>query len=274
MGQKWLTDQRRRQRAVQDQAVGAGGALRARGRRRLLEGLAVEGSHRRRHLQDRSRVGRPAGRVDSRRGRHRRRALERRLRPGREDAGHRGSELPGHDDLRHQDEHAERRRRRTSTSARPSATRSTTRRWSRSTTATPILQTSPFPNATRGFVAVPGIYRQDLGKAKEFLAKSAYPNGGLELEYVYVQGLEEERKMGLVLIDNLQKLNITVKMVPLIWPNMVGRGAKVGDVTRADGRLRHARLDRSRRGRVPVPQEFLGQVLRLVVTTPTTRCGR
>jgi peptide/nickel transport system substrate-binding protein len=89
-----------------------------------------------------------------------------------------------------------------------------------------ILQTSPFPNATRGFVAVPGIYRQDLGKAKEFLAKSAYPNGGLELEYVYVQGLEEERKMGLVLIDNLQKLNITVKMVPLIWPNMVGRGAK------------------------------------------------
>ena len=33
--------------------------------------------------------------------------------------------------------------------------------------------------------------------------------------------------MGLVLIDNLQKLNITVKMVPLIWPNMVGRGAKV-----------------------------------------------
>jgi peptide/nickel transport system substrate-binding protein len=33
--------------------------------------------------------------------------------------------------------------------------------------------------------------------------------------------------MGLVLIDNLQKLNITVKMVPLIWPNMVARGAKV-----------------------------------------------
>src|SRR3989442_3182993 len=90
-----------------------------------------------------------------------------------------------------------------------------------------VLQTSPFPNATRGYVAVPGIYRQDLAKAKESLAKSAYPNGGIELEYVYVQGLEEERKMGLVLIDNLQKLNITVKMVPLIWPNMVGRGAKV-----------------------------------------------
>src|SRR5262245_12142912 len=90
-----------------------------------------------------------------------------------------------------------------------------------------VLQTSPFPNATRGYAAVPGIYRQDLAKAKEFLAKSAHPNGGIELEYVYVQGLEEERKMGLVLIDNLQKLNITVKMVPLIWPNMVARGAQV-----------------------------------------------
>src|SRR3989442_9762323 len=90
-----------------------------------------------------------------------------------------------------------------------------------------VLQTSPFPNATRGHVEVAGIYRQDLAKAKELLGKSAYPNGGVELEYVYVQGLEEERKMGLVLIDNLQKLNINVKMVPLIWPNMVGRGAKV-----------------------------------------------
>jgi peptide/nickel transport system substrate-binding protein len=90
-----------------------------------------------------------------------------------------------------------------------------------------VLETSPFPDATRGHVAVPGIYRQDLAKAKEALAKSAYPNGGVELEYVYVQGLEEERKIGLVLIDNLAKLGVKVKMVPLIWPNMVARGSKV-----------------------------------------------
>lgn len=90
-----------------------------------------------------------------------------------------------------------------------------------------VLQTSPFPNATRGHIPVPGFPRQDLAKAKEFLAKSAYPNGGIEIEYVYVQGLEEERKMGLVLIDNLAKLGLKVKMVPLTWPNMVARGAKV-----------------------------------------------
>ena len=90
-----------------------------------------------------------------------------------------------------------------------------------------VLETSPFPKATRGSIDVPGFYRQDGNKAKEYLAKSGYARGGLELEYVYVQGLEDERKIGLVLIDNLQRLGIKVKMVPLIWPNMVARGAKV-----------------------------------------------
>ena len=33
--------------------------------------------------------------------------------------------------------------------------------------------------------------------------------------------------MGLVLIDNLKELNITVNMVPLTWANMVARGSKV-----------------------------------------------
>jgi peptide/nickel transport system substrate-binding protein len=69
--------------------------------------------------------------------------------------------------------------------------------------------------------------RHDLAKAKEYLAKSQWPDGGIELEYVYVQGLEEERKMGLVLIDSFKDLNITVKMVPLTWPNMKARGSKV-----------------------------------------------
>jgi len=88
------------------------------------------------------------------------------------------------------------------------------------------LQTSPFTDAIQGKIEVPGMPRQDLAKAREFLAKSQWPKGGIELEYVYVQGLEEERKMGLVLIDNLKAIGITVKMVPLTWPNMVARGSK------------------------------------------------
>ncbi len=89
------------------------------------------------------------------------------------------------------------------------------------------LQTSPFPFATQGHIDVPNFPRRDMAKAKEYLAKSKYPNGGIELEYVYVQGLEEERKMGLVLIDNLKPLNIGIKMLPLTWPNMKARGSMV-----------------------------------------------
>ena len=89
-----------------------------------------------------------------------------------------------------------------------------------------VLQTSPFSDAIKGKITVDNMPRLDLAKAKEYLAKSRYPDG-VELEYVYVQGLEEERLMGLVLIDNLKKLNITVKMVPLTWANMVARGSKV-----------------------------------------------
>ena len=90
-----------------------------------------------------------------------------------------------------------------------------------------VLQTSPFSDAIQGKVTVPEMPRRDLARAREHLAKSKWPDGGLELEYVYVQGLEEERLMGLILIDNLRELDITVKMVPLTWANMVARGSKV-----------------------------------------------
>ena len=90
-----------------------------------------------------------------------------------------------------------------------------------------VLQTSPFTNGILGQVDVAGIPRTDLAKAREHLAKSNWPDGGIELEYVYVQGLEEERLMGLILIDSLQQLDIQVNMVPLTWANMVARGSTV-----------------------------------------------
>ena len=89
------------------------------------------------------------------------------------------------------------------------------------------LETSPLPDAMKGFVSVPGIPRKDLAKAKEYLAKSAYPNGGITLPYVHVAGLEEARRIGLVLLDNLKELGITVEVKPEQWPNMVAAGSKV-----------------------------------------------
>jgi len=89
------------------------------------------------------------------------------------------------------------------------------------------LETSPIPDAMRGHIDVPGIPRQDLAKAKEYLAKSGYANGGITLPYVHVAGLEEARRIGLVLLDNLKALNINVDIKPEQWPNMVAAGASV-----------------------------------------------
>ena len=88
------------------------------------------------------------------------------------------------------------------------------------------LQTGPFPFATQGHVDL-DVPRLDLARAKEYLAKTDHPNGGITLKYVYVQGLEEERQMGLVLLDNLRDLNIELEMVPLTWPNMKALGEDV-----------------------------------------------
>ncbi|MCW5221603.1 ABC transporter substrate-binding protein [Verminephrobacter aporrectodeae subsp. tuberculatae] len=89
------------------------------------------------------------------------------------------------------------------------------------------LMDSPFPPSVLGHIAVPDMPRRDMKKARAHLAKSQWPQGGIELEYVYVQGLEEERQMGLLLIDNLKPLGISIRMVPLTWPNMVARGSRV-----------------------------------------------
>ena len=65
------------------------------------------------------------------------------------------------------------------------------------------------------------MYRLDLEKAREELSKSPWPNGGFELDYVYVTGLEEERQTGLILKDQLSKLNITVNIIPMSWTDAV-----------------------------------------------------
>jgi peptide/nickel transport system substrate-binding protein len=83
------------------------------------------------------------------------------------------------------------------------------------------LMTSPFPTALMGHVDVPDFPRQDLAKAKEYLAKTQWANGGLELEYVSQQGNDETRRVGLVLLSSLQAIGVKVKLTPMLWANMV-----------------------------------------------------
>ena len=88
------------------------------------------------------------------------------------------------------------------------------------------LMDSPFPPAIPGHVAVPDVPRRNLEKARAFLSQSRFPNGGFEVEYVHVQGLEDPRRIGLVLLNSLQALNIKVNITAQPWPTMVARGAK------------------------------------------------
>jgi peptide/nickel transport system substrate-binding protein len=88
------------------------------------------------------------------------------------------------------------------------------------------LMTSPFPDAMAGFVSLPDIPRRNLDLAKQYLAKTKTPNGGIEIEYLYVAGLEIERRVGLALLDSLAPLNIKVNVVAAPWPTLVARGAK------------------------------------------------
>lgn len=65
------------------------------------------------------------------------------------------------------------------------------------------------------------VYRHDLDKAKEHLDKTPWKDGGIELDYVYVTGLDFEEQLGLILLEQLGKFNIKVNMTPKVWPDMV-----------------------------------------------------
>ncbi len=90
-----------------------------------------------------------------------------------------------------------------------------------------VLETSPIPQGIRGHIDVPDIPRRDMDKAREYLAKTEWADGGLKLQYIHMTGLEEARRIGLVLLDNLKELGIEVEIVSDTWPNMVARGASV-----------------------------------------------
>ena len=88
------------------------------------------------------------------------------------------------------------------------------------------LLDSPFPNAMTGHVAIADMPRRNLDRAREYLAKTKWPKGGVGLDYTYVAGLEVERRIGLALLESLQPLDIKVNVVAQPWPTLVGRGAK------------------------------------------------
>lgn len=88
------------------------------------------------------------------------------------------------------------------------------------------LMVGPLPNGILGHNPQLAVYRTDMAKAKEHLAKSKVPNGGIKLTMVYVSGLEQQRRFALVLLDSLKQLNIQLDIKPMLWPDMVAACAK------------------------------------------------
>ncbi len=85
------------------------------------------------------------------------------------------------------------------------------------------VQVMPGPTPLNFIGAVEGLEvpTYDIAKAKEFLAQSPWPDGGFSLDYVYVTDLTREEVTGLLLLEGLKELNITLNMTPMLWPDMV-----------------------------------------------------
>lgn len=83
------------------------------------------------------------------------------------------------------------------------------------------LMTGPLPDGILGHNPGLEVYRTDLDKAKEYLAKTEHPEGGITLRMVHVSGLEQQRRWALIMLDSLKQLNIGLDILPLKWPDMV-----------------------------------------------------
>ncbi|WP_319531978.1 ABC transporter substrate-binding protein [uncultured Cohaesibacter sp.] len=83
------------------------------------------------------------------------------------------------------------------------------------------LMHGPLPTGIFGFDPDLEVYRRDMDKAKEYLAKSKYKDGGFKLSISYASGYENMRRWCLLLLDALKQFNIELELRPMIWPDIV-----------------------------------------------------
>jgi peptide/nickel transport system substrate-binding protein len=81
---------------------------------------------------------------------------------------------------------------------------------------------APIPPGFKGYVPSLAPVSQDLAQAKHYMARSHYAKG-VTIQYTYVTGLDEERRLGLLLLSNLKPLGITLKVVAEAWPTLVAQ---------------------------------------------------
>lgn len=79
----------------------------------------------------------------------------------------------------------------------------------------------PVPPALPGFAPELSLYSFDLAKAREFLARSPWPTGGFEIDYIYPAGFDIARNLGAILLSGAAKLDIKVNLVSMVWANVL-----------------------------------------------------
>lgn len=83
------------------------------------------------------------------------------------------------------------------------------------------LMQGPLPPGMFGFDPDLTVYRKDLDKAREYLAKSAYADGGFTLSIHHASGYENQRRWAMIMLESLQPLNISVDIRAMVWPDAV-----------------------------------------------------
>jgi peptide/nickel transport system substrate-binding protein len=84
----------------------------------------------------------------------------------------------------------------------------------------------PVPPALPGFTDKLPLYSYDLKTAKDYLAKSPWPNGGFSLDYIYPAGFDVAKNLGAILLAGAAKLNIKVNLMPMVWANVLSMRTK------------------------------------------------
>jgi peptide/nickel transport system substrate-binding protein len=76
-------------------------------------------------------------------------------------------------------------------------------------------------------VIVPGhskgvtVYKRDLNKAKEYIARSKYSGDQLKVTFMYLGDYSEQRQYAQLLQFNLQEIGVPVELIPSTWAQIV-----------------------------------------------------
>ncbi len=78
----------------------------------------------------------------------------------------------------------------------------------------------PLPHHAIGFNNTLEVSHQDLDKARSLMKEAGYKPGELELDLVYVSGLDYQRNVSVLVQSNLAEIGIKLKLSSMPWSTL------------------------------------------------------